>query len=1338
MDGTNEAWYVASDGVSIAGAAKSSASKIHESGFTLSGSAVSKSSDNILRVTPASADRSYFLFRKAGATSTASVGIKGSSGTRALAGIGGIRLIMKNLANAKNLIEVTTGADGGASLSKVIVGDSYSVEVPVQPGVAAAVSATVTPAYDGQSLGFLTVGETKANYKVSCSIKDGADFVYAGTPFGLVVTIANIGTEAMLSANYTVSPPAGLSFSGALLSDILGSVAPNGGTKKIEFTCTADAFAETSKVFAVPVRVVSQDGSKVWEDEVCVKVYREALSLYLRSASNEVQGIVINPDRSSTAFKTQGRSSVATFPSSDDRYILALSGADYTSETKYAIRLGSDPGVDGSGLTNSAINEPNDTEAQTTTLYMAQTKLGFLGVDDLDFYSLYSAYADGASPPAPPTGLVTTTGDRTVSLAWNDSDGATSYKVYYSLGDTTSTSGTAAAANPITGSSATVSNLTNGQAYAFIVVATNASGDGLPSSVATAKPGVNVSAFSASTGSGTVKLVWPVSTGATGYNLYYKLGTSVTTANGTKVSVTEPTATVNGLVNDSKYAFIYAPTAGGTEGAASSILFATPGSRPTQVLATANGNSINLAWTPVIGATGYNVYYAQGATATTASTKLDQSSVTGASAIVSGLDYGKQYSFIVTYVSGIESAASAVATAYAAPAAPTGGTAAATAYSGVAYVQFSWTAVTGATSYNLYWSTSTGVTIAGGTRVSGISNGSYLTTFTSNTQYYFILTAVGSGGESVPSAEFSAKTVTVAPSGLSAVGGKSKETLTWSAVNGAVSYNLYWSTNQGVTVSTGTKISGVTSPYTHTGLADGTTYYYLLTAVNSGGESEASNRTSALTTPATPTGLVATAREQRIDLNWSYVSGADNYYLYWSTSSGVTKANGTKVVLTSPSYSHAGITSGIPYYYVVTASNPSDESAISTEATGIPIVSAPTGVSAAGGSEQVIVSWPALGEATSYNIYWAAGTTVTTATGTKVANATSPKTIGGLTNGVRYAFIVTAVNGGGEGAASSGVTALPGIVYTTGYWSNGTVDIPCYWVDTARTDLSGYNGRTSAAYVDSGILYTAGYYYDSAKTMNIPCYWAGTARIDLSAPKSGTATSICVSAGTVYVAGYYYDSSLLKYLACYWVNGARTDLVGNNAQAMSIFIYAGKVYVAGNYLELTSPYYYYPCYWIDGVKTDLSSISGGSNKYAVANSILVASGKVYAAGYYIGPSNRQYAAYWVDGARTDLSSHFGSTDAIAQSIFIADPNIYVAGSTYDYASIWINGSRSELSSPAGLVTSVAFYGNTLYAAGSSYISPGTINIPCYWLDYSRVNLAGDGVHSAYATGLVVR
>ena len=60
----------------------------------------------------------------------------------------------------------------------------------------------------------------------------------------------------------------------------------------------------------------------------------------------------------------------------------------------------------------------------------------------------------------------------------------------------------------------------------------------------------------------------------------------------------------------------------------------------------------------------------------------------------------------------------------------------------------------------------------------------------------------------------------------------------WESVDTAVSYNIYWQSQPNVDISNdNTNIeSDVTSPFTHTGLTNGTTYYYLITKLDADGE----------------------------------------------------------------------------------------------------------------------------------------------------------------------------------------------------------------------------------------------------------------------------------------------------------------------------------------------------------------------------------------------------------------------------------------------------------------------------------------------------------------------
>jgi fibronectin type 3 domain-containing protein len=287
---------------------------------------------------------------------------------------------------------------------------------------------------------------------------------------------------------------------------------------------------------------------------------------------------------------------------------------------------------------------------------------------------------------------------------------------------------------------------------------------------------------------------------------------------------------------------------------------ATAPAAPASLSAVGGNAQVSLSWTPVSGASSYNVYWSN-TTAVSSSVGTKIASVTSPY-LHTGLAAGKAYFYVVTAVNSAgESAASPQASATTAagntpvlPAAPTG----VLATGGTNQLTLSWSAVTGATSYTVYYATASGVTKQNGTKIANATSPAVLTGLTAGTSYYAIVSATNANGEGAASVQVAAATLPAvpsptlpaAPTGVSAQGGTNQVTVSWPAVTGAVSYNVYWSASAGVTKATGTKLAGVTSPYVKTGLADGTTYYFVVTAVNSVGESAASSQASAATAAA--------------------------------------------------------------------------------------------------------------------------------------------------------------------------------------------------------------------------------------------------------------------------------------------------------------------------------------------------------------------------------------------------------------------------------------------------------------------------------------------------------
>lgn len=263
-------------------------------------------------------------------------------------------------------------------------------------------------------------------------------------------------------------------------------------------------------------------------------------------------------------------------------------------------------------------------------------------------------------------------------------------------------------------------------------------------------------ALQATAGNAQVSLSWTASSGATSYAVKRS-----TTNGGPYTQIATPAGTTYtdaGLTNGTTY--YYVVDAVNSAGASSnsnqaSAMPTAPQSAPpvpTGLQATAGNAQVSLSWSASTGATSYSVKRST----TNGGPYTQIATPSGTSYTDTGLTNGTTYYYVVAAVnsagsSANSSQASATPTAPVnVPSVPTG----LTATPGNAQVSLSWTASSGATSYNVKRSTTSGGPY---TTIASPSTTSYTDTgLTNGTTYYYVVAAVNSAGSSANSSQVSA------------------------------------------------------------------------------------------------------------------------------------------------------------------------------------------------------------------------------------------------------------------------------------------------------------------------------------------------------------------------------------------------------------------------------------------------------------------------------------------------------------------------------------------------------------------------------------------------------
>ena len=252
-------------------------------------------------------------------------------------------------------------------------------------------------------------------------------------------------------------------------------------------------------------------------------------------------------------------------------------------------------------------------------------------------------------------------------------------------------------------------------------------------------------------------------------------------------------------------------------------------------------------------------------------------------------------------------------------------------------IKISWTAVEGATKYEVYRATSKNGTYSRLTTVTGTSV-TNTKTDAGKTYYYKVralcdVDAAASAYSAVKSRTCDLARTTVTLSNVASTG---KIKISWTTVEGATKYEIYRATSKDGTYSRLTTVTGTS--VTNTKTDAGKTYYYKVRALcdvdaATAAYSEVKSRTCDLPQPS----VSITLNSGKPKVSWGKVEGAVSYKVYRATSQ--TGTYSLMKTTTSLSYTNTGATAGETYYYKVmavcsnTAGNSAYSSIVSIKAT---------------------------------------------------------------------------------------------------------------------------------------------------------------------------------------------------------------------------------------------------------------------------------------------------------------------------------------------------------------------------------------------------------------------
>lgn len=209
--------------------------------------------------------------------------------------------------------------------------------------------------------------------------------------------------------------------------------------------------------------------------------------------------------------------------------------------------------------------------------------------------------------------------------------------------------------------------------------------------------------------------------------------------------------------------------------------------------------------------------------------------------------------------------------------------------------------------------------------------------------YMRLKTGVSDGRSKSDWENVSSLSAPTAPAAAAVTEGDGSLSLSWTAVSGATSYNVFCSTGSSFSDAEQSGGDITATSYTLSSLTNGTKYYVWLKAKNDAGSSEQSLAASG--TPKAPTALpstpgtpTVTSGNASLNVSWSAVADASSYEVRYSTTDDSSSATLADDDITDTTYQITGLTNGTLYYVWVRAVNSIGSSGFSPSASATPAV----------------------------------------------------------------------------------------------------------------------------------------------------------------------------------------------------------------------------------------------------------------------------------------------------------------------------------------------------------------------------------------------------------------